>query len=80
MGNFSRLIRSAKRVRVVLICPHCDNETTEFVDTLRGMNFYDCRADGCGYRFELKAGPDKESIREFTETYARLGAAFIAAS
>jgi predicted RNA-binding Zn-ribbon protein involved in translation (DUF1610 family) len=74
MGTFSRLIRSAKRIRIVLICPDCGRETTEFVEKLRGLNAYACEGDGCGYRFDLTAGPQRALVQEFAETCAKLDA------
>lgn len=76
MVNFSRLIRSAKRIRILFICPRCGNEAAEFVETLRRSSVYRCRGDGCGYHFDLKAGPHRELVKGFDETYARLDAIF----
>jgi hypothetical protein len=80
MGNISRLIRSAKRIRIVFICPHCGLETPEFVERLRGESFYSCRGEGCDYHFDLKSGPHKALVEEVSETCARLDAAFSAVS
>jgi hypothetical protein len=48
--NF-RQVRSA--ARIVLICPDCGHENSEFADVLRGTRFYACRGDGCYYSFDL---------------------------
>jgi hypothetical protein len=46
-----RQMRSA--VRVLLICPDCGHENSEFADPLRGTRAYACNGEDCGYIFEL---------------------------
>jgi len=46
--------------RIVMICPNCGQENSEFAETLRGMRFYACSGDDCGYSFDL-SGPGKRA-------------------
>jgi hypothetical protein len=39
--------------RIVLICPDCGHQNSEFADVLRGTRFYACRGDDCYYSFDL---------------------------
>jgi hypothetical protein len=48
--NFRKFQSAA---RVVLICPDCGHQNSEFADVLRGTRFYACRGDGCYYSFDL---------------------------
>jgi hypothetical protein len=70
-----RQIRSA--ARILLICPDCGHENSEFADTLRGSNSYSCRGDGCDYSFDL-AGRPKKIGKGFAEACKRFYAAFYA--
>jgi hypothetical protein len=72
MATTSRQIRSAKRIRILLICPLCGQEGAELVETLRGLVEYACRGEGCDYRFRLKTGADNELADGFAKTYAKL--------
>jgi hypothetical protein len=45
-----------------LICPECGEEIPELVETLRKTSVYDCRGDGCGYRFDLATGTYKTLV------------------
>jgi hypothetical protein len=52
MRNFGiRQIQST--ARIVLICPDCGHENSEFADTLRGMSTYYCNGEDCDYIFGL---------------------------
>lgn len=76
MAGFNfRQIQSA--ARIVLICPDCGHENSEFADVLRGTRFYACRGDGCCYSFDL-ADPRREIGRGFAEACRRFYAAFYA--
>ena len=45
--------------RVVMICPDCGQENSEFAETLRGIRFYACAGEGCDYSFMLsRSSPD----------------------
>jgi hypothetical protein len=63
-----RQIRSA--ARILLICPNCGQENSEFADKLRGMNSYACAGDGCDYRFDI-AGSRQGLGKGFVETCKR---------
>jgi hypothetical protein len=68
-----RQIRAA--ARILLICPDCGQENSEFADTLRGISSYACHGDGCAYSFDL-VGPRKDFGRGFTDACKRFYAAF----
>ncbi len=63
--------------RILLICPDCGHENSEYVDRLRGTRSYACRGDGCYYSFNL-SDPRRESGRGFAEACKRFYAAFYA--
>ncbi len=63
--------------RILLICPDCGHENSEFADVLRGTRIYACRGDGCHYSFDL-AGPRREIGKGFAEACKRFYAAFYA--
>jgi hypothetical protein len=63
--------------RIVMICPICGQENSEFAETLRGMRFYACSGDGCDYSFDL-AGPGKRAANSLAEACKKFYAAFYA--
>jgi len=63
--------------RIVMICPNCGEENSEFAETLRGMRFYACSGDDCGYSFDL-AGPGKRAGYGLAEACRKFYAAFYA--
>jgi hypothetical protein len=74
MGDVNfRQFQSA--ARIVLICPDCGHENSEFADVLRGTRFYACRGDGCYYSFDL-AGPRQDIGKSLAEACKRFYAAF----
>jgi hypothetical protein len=69
-------IRSS--ARIVMICPICGQENSEFAETLRGMRFYACSGEGCDYSFDL-AGSGKRAVGSaLTEACKKFYAAFYA--
>jgi len=62
--------------RILLICPDCGQENSEYADTLRGTSTYYCGGDSCDYIFDL-AGP-RRSVKGFAEACKRFYAAFYA--
>ena len=75
MRNYGiRQVQSA--ARVLLICPECGHETSEFADALRGMGAFYCTGDGCDYLFDL--ADRRDSGKGFAEACKRFYAAFYA--
>ena len=68
--------RAAKRIRVLLICPQCGEQSTECVNKLGALSFYACRGEGCDYRFELKSAPRRNVVTDVGTPAAGLEAAF----
>lgn len=62
--------------RVLLICPDCGQENSEYADVLRGMRMYYCGGDGCDYIFDL-AGP-RNAGKSFVEACKKFYAAIYA--
>jgi hypothetical protein len=56
---------------VLLICPHCGQETPEFATKLRGMTDYLCRGENCNYRFALAAASDEGDAGQLAEARAK---------
>ena len=75
MRNYG--ISQISTARIVMICPDCGQENSEFAETLRGMRFYACTGEGCGYSFNL-AGPGKRSANSLAEAFKKFYAAFYA--
>jgi predicted RNA-binding Zn-ribbon protein involved in translation (DUF1610 family) len=73
-------IPAAGRTRVLLICPECGHEATEFADKLRAVKFYACPEDGCDYRFDLVMVPRRDFVKEFADACKRFYTAFNAVS
>jgi transposase-like protein len=62
--------------RILLICPDCGQQNSEYADTLREKSSYYCSGDDCDYIFDL-AGP-RRSVKSFAEACKRFYAAFYA--
>ena len=76
MRNYG-ITRIGSTARIVMICPNCGQENSEFAETLRGMRFYPCSGDSCGYSFDL-TGPGKRAGHAFAEACRKFYAAFYA--
>ena len=63
--------------RIVMICPNCGQENSEYAETLRGTRFYACAGEGCDYSFDL-AGPVKRAANSLAEVCKKFYAAFYA--
>lgn len=63
--------------RILLICPDCGHENSEYADVLRGKRMYYCGGDGCDYIFDL-AGPRYAVGRGFVEACKKFYAAIYA--
>jgi hypothetical protein len=79
ISNIRQLV-SVARSRILLICPDCGQEHTEFADRLRGVRFFSCIGDGCDYRFDLIAGPRNSFFQRLAHAWRKLFAAFIPAN
>lgn len=64
--------------RILLICPDCGQENSEFADTLRGMSAYYCHGEGCDYMFNLAPGQRTDVGKGFMDACKRFYAAFYA--
>ena len=74
MRNYGiRQIQST--ARILLICPDCGEQNSEFADTLRGMSSYYCNGEGCDYIFDLAPGRRMVSGQGFVEACKRFYAA-----
>jgi len=74
MGDLRQIQPTA---RILLICPDCGQENSEYADMLAGVTAYYCKGDGCNYIFEL-AGPRHGIGKGFAEACKRFYAAFYA--
>ena len=62
--------------RIVMICPDCGQENSEFAETLRGMRFYACSGEGCEYNFDLAGRGKKRAVNSLAEACKKFYAAF----
>jgi hypothetical protein len=79
ISNIRQLV-SVARSRILLICPDCGQEHTEFADRLRGVRFFSCIGDGCDYRFDLIAGPRNGFVQRLAHIWRRFFAGIIPAN
>ena len=75
MRNYG--ITQISTARIVMICPNCGQENSEFAEALRGMRFYACTGDGCDHSFDL-AGPGKRVGSSLAAACKKFYAAFYA--
>jgi hypothetical protein len=71
-----RKIRSA--ARILLICPDCGHENSEFAETLRGTGIFYCNGDACDYIFDLAPRQRRDFGKGFADACKRFYAAFYA--
>jgi transposase-like protein len=76
MRNYG-ITQIGSSARIVMICPYCGQENSEFAETLRGMRFYACSGEGCGYSFNL-TGRGKRVGATLAEACRKFYAAFYA--
>jgi hypothetical protein len=76
MRNYG-ITQMGSTARIVMICPDCGQENSEFAEAFRGMRFYPCSGDGCSYSFDL-AGPGKRAGSGLAEACRKFYAAFYA--
>lgn len=75
MGDAPDIRQTRFAARILLICPECGQENSEFADKLRGMKTYCCAGDGCDYSFDL-SGARRDVGKGFAEACKRFYAAF----
>jgi len=64
--------------RIVLTCPQCGYENSEYVDVLRGIGSYFCRGDDCDYIFDLAPDQRTDFGKALLDACKRFYAAFYA--
>jgi len=64
--------------RILLICPDCGEENSEYADVLHGLGTYYCRGDTCDYIFDLDGGQRRDFGKSFVAACRRFYAAFYA--
>ena len=76
MRNYGIPQVQSATARILLICPDCGQENSEFADTLRGMSTFYCSGEDCGYIFDLAAGRPADFPSGFVEACRRFYASF----
>lgn len=64
--------------RILLICPECGQENSEFAEALRRMTTFYCTGEDCDYIFDLAPGRRSDFGKGFVDACKRLYAAFYA--
>lgn len=80
MRNFGIPQVQSTTARILLICPDCGHENSEFADTLRGMRMFYCSSEDCDYIFDLAPGRRSDFGKGFLDACKRFYAAFYAVS
>jgi hypothetical protein len=62
--------------RIVLICPDCGQENSEFAASLRAASTYCCNGEDCDYIFDLGRRGRSDYSNGFAEACKRFYAAF----
>lgn len=62
--------------RILLICPECGQENSEFAEALRRMSTFYCAGEDCDYIFDLAPGRRTDLGRGFIDACKRFYAAF----
>jgi hypothetical protein len=62
--------------RILLICPECGQENSEFAVALRRINTFYCSGEDCDYIFDLAPGRRDDVGRGFIDACRRFYAAF----
>jgi len=74
--NDSSIGQIQSTARILLICPDCGYENSEYADVLGGTSTYYCRGDACDYTFDLMPGRRKDFGKGFVDACKRFYAAF----
>jgi len=78
MRNYGIPQIQSTTARILLICPDCGHENSEFADTLRGMSTFYCSGEDCDYIFDLAPGRRTDFGKAFLDACKRFYAAFYA--
>ena len=62
--------------RILLICPECGQENSEFAEALRRISTFYCSGEDCDYIFDLAPGRRGDVGRGFIDACRRFYAAF----
>ena len=62
--------------RILLICPDCGYENSEFADALRRISTFYCTGEDCDYIFDLAPGRRIDFGKSFIDACKRFYAAF----
>jgi hypothetical protein len=62
--------------RILLICPECGQENSEFAEALRRISTFYCSGEDCDYIFDLAPGRRSDVGRGFVDACRRFYAAF----
>ena len=62
--------------RILLICPDCGYENSEFADALRRISTFYCTSEDCDYIFDLAPGRRTDFGKSFIDACKRFYAAF----
>jgi hypothetical protein len=62
--------------RIVLICPECGQENSEFAQALRRISTFYCSGEDCDYIFDLAPGRRSDVGKGFIDACRRFYAAF----
>ncbi|MFZ3358109.1 MAG: hypothetical protein WCA56_20580 [Xanthobacteraceae bacterium] len=62
--------------RIVLVCPDCGQENSEFAEALRGLTAYYCNGEDCDYIFDLVPARRDDFGGGFIEACKRFYTAF----
>jgi hypothetical protein len=77
MRNFG-IPQIQSTTRILLICPDCGQENSEFADTLRRISTFYCTGEECDYIFDLAPGRRTDFGKTFVDACKRFYAAFYA--
>jgi hypothetical protein len=76
MRNFGiPQVRSS--ARILLVCPDCGHENTEFAERLQAAGMFYCTGEGCDYIFALDGGRGR-TFSGFMDAVKSFYAAFYA--
>ena len=76
MRNYGIPQVQSAAARIVLICPDCGHENSEFAGTLRGMHTFYCSGEDCAYIFDLAPDRSTDFGTGFIEVCRRFYTAF----
>jgi hypothetical protein len=78
MRNFGIQQIGSTTACILLICPDCGQENSEYAATLRGMRSFYCGGEECDYIFDLAPGRRTDFGKAFIDACKKFYAAFYA--